>query len=128
MLMILLFDNPIQKISTDSWEGLSNYTKVYISCNSLSQISEIQNMKLVVRCSLSVSIYLFLRSSSDSAPKMLCRLGFDCRKEILGYGAIHQHNCTPCPLGYYGGSIGDSPCRPCPPGSFYHHKLVQKSS
>ena len=127
--LILLFDNPIRKLSTESLDGLASHTNVYISCNSLSQISEIEDMRPVVRCSPSMTFYVILPMTSDSAPSILRRFGFDCKKKAFPYWSPSHYNCTPCPLGYYGGSTRDNhtACKPCPPGSFYQDKLVQKS-
>ena len=125
--LILLFDNPIRQLSTDGLEELTSHTKLYISCSSLSQISVIQNMKPVVRCSPSVSFHLVLRWSSHAVLHILRRLGFECRERIFTHGLSRLFNCTPCPLGYYGGGTRNTSCRPCPPGSFYQDKLVQKA-
>ena len=126
--VILLFYNPITKLSIDSLNGLASHTKVYISCNMLSQISEIRSMGPVILCGQSVSLYFvfpwsWFWSWLEALLYVLGHSGFDCKRNIdeAAYGG--QLNCTTCPLGHYKGN--ESPCRPCPPGSFYQDKLLQ---
>ena len=126
--LVLLFQNPIKTLSTDSLEGLGNNTVVHLSCDTLFKISGMQRMKPVIRCSPYESFYLMLPATAWA--KVLQRFGFDCKRQNTPLG-IRTYNCTPCSLGYYGikydGKGTNNVCKKCPAGSFYQDKLVQTS-
>ena len=118
--LILLFGNPIQVLSTNSLKGLGSHTEIHISCDTLFQISEIQRLKPVIRCSPSESFYMILHLTI--APRVLNGLGLNCILLKKEYSLTF--NCTPCSLGFYGNGTS---CRKCPAGSFYQDKLVKTS-
>ena len=119
--LVLLFENPIQILSTNSLEGLGNHTEIHISCDTLLQISGIQRLKPVIRCSPSESFHMLFHI--NMIPRALNGFGFDCIGLSSG-GYSNKFNCTACPLGYYGNGTS---CKKCPAGSFYQDKLVQTS-
>ena len=121
--LILLFENPIQILSTNSLKGLGSHTEIHISCDTLFQVSVIQKLKPVIRCSPSESFYILFHISMT--PMALNGFGFNCISatyEFKHYSTTY--NCTACSLGYYGKGTS---CKKCPAGSFYQDKLVKTS-
>ena len=128
--LILLFENPIRILTTDGLQGLGNYTNVHISCETLSEISGLQKLKPIVRCSPSQSFYVIIPDSASV--QVLQRSGFDCKRLSVNLASLNQYAniCTPCLLGHYGikyDGENDNLCQTCPAGSFYQDKLVQTS-
>ena len=126
--LVLLFQNPIKTLSTESLEGLGNNTVVHLSCDTLSKISRMQRMKPVIRCSPYESFYLMLPATASV--HVLQEFGFNC-KEKKTFLDLPWYNCTPCSLGYHGTKYDrrgkNNLCKKCPAGSFYQDKLVQTS-
>ena len=118
--LILLFENPIQVLSTNSLKGLGSHTEIHVSCDTLFQISEIQRLKPVIRCSPSESFCVLLHVTI--VPRVLNGFILNCILLTKKYSLTF--NCTPCSLGFYGNSTS---CKKCPAGSFYQDKLVKTS-
>ena len=125
-ISLLLFDNPIQILDTESLNGLANHTEVVISCSMLSEISKLKNIQPLIRCTPAESFYVISPSGSLKNWLIFQRFGFNCTNIVRG--GILNYNCTPCPLGYYGtrfDGINNNICQECPVGSFYQDKIVR---